>query len=101
MTRGTGRGPGSFGTLSLFWLSGFAEDAPDPARKRGVAEPVAEEEVDGAGDGMLDLAGDVDKAKDVRLEVVDGGATGVRALVGTGATIVGVGEFARGVDAGV
>ena len=33
--------------------------------------------------------------------MADGGASGVRARVGTGAAIVGAGEFERGVDVGV
>lgn len=98
--RGRGLGLGIFGILSLIWLSGLAEDAPELARNRGVAKPAAGEDVDGTGDGMLDTAGDVDSEKGIWEEIDD--ATGVRARVGTGTAIMGAGEFDRaGVDAGV
>lgn len=55
--------------------------------------------MDGAGDGMLDRAGEDDKAKDIAGDDVV--VAGERARVGTGATIVGVGELDLGVGAGV
>lgn len=55
--------------------------------------------MDGAGDGMLDIAGEDERTKDIAGDDVD--AAGVRARVGTGAAIVGVGELDLGVGAGV
>lgn len=98
--RGRGLGLGIFGILSLIWLSGLAADAPELARNRGVAKSVANEDVDGIGDGTLDAAGDVDSEKGTWEEIDD--ATGVRARVGTGTAMMGAGEFDRaGVGAGV
>lgn len=66
---------------------------------RGVAKPVADEAVDGAGEGIIDTTGDEDKANCTEDPDADAGS---RAREGTGAAIAGAGEFDRtGVDAGV